>query len=175
MQSEGSGYTAAPRVLVSGGGGSGALAEAIVEEGRVTAVQLLKDPVYGYARGEGYTSAPVIRIEGGEGSGATAVAEVFSTSDALVTAMSQDDFRTFLQQERSRELCFEGLRRYDLMRWHLLVPRLRQVAGDISTMAPSSYQYAALSFKNVQEKHYLFPIPSGDRLLNEKLIQNPGY
>jgi hypothetical protein len=61
----GSGYTSTPSVVFSGGGGSGAAANAIVSGGVVTAINLTQ-------AGSNYTSAPSISITGGGGSGATA-------------------------------------------------------------------------------------------------------
>ncbi|MEC5279055.1 hypothetical protein RYZ69_26140, partial [Klebsiella pneumoniae] len=67
----GSGYTSAPTVTISGGGGSGALATATVSGGAVTKISVLY-------KGFGYTSAPTIAIAGGGGSGATATGTVSS-------------------------------------------------------------------------------------------------
>ena len=65
----GSGYATAPIVAITGGGGNGAAAYAVVSGGVVTGV-ILTDP------GSGYTSAPTVSLSGGGGSGATAAAEV---------------------------------------------------------------------------------------------------
>ncbi|EPH3059707.1 TPA: hypothetical protein RFN03_003488 [Klebsiella aerogenes] len=67
----GSGYTSAPTVTISGGGGTGALATATVSGGVVTKISVLY-------RGFGYTSAPTVTISGGGGSGATATGTVSS-------------------------------------------------------------------------------------------------
>ena len=67
ISSGGSGYKSAPKVVLPGGGGSGASATAIVADGAVTKVTMTSD-------GSGYTSAPAIRFEGGEGTGASASA-----------------------------------------------------------------------------------------------------
>lgn len=71
----GSGYTSAPTVLISGGGGSGATAKAYVAGGEVVSV-VITNP------GTGFTSAPTISFSGG-GGGAGAIA-----SAALSTASS---------------------------------------------------------------------------------------
>ncbi|MDN3809638.1 hypothetical protein ACVZIW_06575 [Klebsiella aerogenes] len=71
VTSGGSGYTSAPTVTISGGGGSGALATATVSGGAVTKISVLY-------KGFGYTSAPTIAIAGGGGSGATATGTVSS-------------------------------------------------------------------------------------------------
>ena len=64
----GTGYTSAPTVAFSGGGGSGAVATATIDsEGRVNGVAVTN-------RGTGYTSAPTVSFSGGGGSGATATA-----------------------------------------------------------------------------------------------------
>jgi parallel beta-helix repeat protein len=66
----GTGYTSAPTVSFSGGGGTGATADAFVDSsGKVGAIL-----VRNY--GSGYTSAPTVAFTGGGGSGATATAQV---------------------------------------------------------------------------------------------------
>ena len=62
----GSGYSTAPTVTISGGGGSGATAVANVSSGFVLGITMT-------ATGSGYTSAPTVSF-GGPGTGATAVA-----------------------------------------------------------------------------------------------------
>lgn len=69
----GTGYTSAPTVTFTGGGGSGASAVATISGGAVTKVTIID-------RGTGYTSAPTIGFTGGGGSGATATATYQSTS-----------------------------------------------------------------------------------------------
>jgi FtsP/CotA-like multicopper oxidase with cupredoxin domain len=67
----GSGYTSAPTVNFTGGGGSGAAATAIVSgpAGNQTITYIsMTNP------GSGYTSAPVVTFTGGGGTGATAIA-----------------------------------------------------------------------------------------------------
>lgn len=64
----GSGYTSAPTVTITGGGGTGATAEATISgAGVVTAITVTSS-------GSGYTSTPTVTITGGGGSGATATA-----------------------------------------------------------------------------------------------------
>ena len=66
----GSNYTATPTVELKDGGGTGAQAEAVVTDGKVTAINVTN-------LGKGYTSAPQVIItkeEGADGSGATATA-----------------------------------------------------------------------------------------------------
>ncbi len=63
----GAGYTSAPNVQISGGGGSGATAIAVVSNGMVTVVNVI-------STGSGYTNAPTLQIDppaGGALSGQT--------------------------------------------------------------------------------------------------------
>lgn len=63
----GSGYTTAPAVQITGGGGTGATAEAVINNGVVVGVRILN-------AGTGYTSAPTISFVGGGGTGASVAA-----------------------------------------------------------------------------------------------------
>lgn len=63
----GSGYTSAPTVSFSGGGGSGAAATAVLTSGVVTSVTITN-------AGSGYGTAPTVSFSGGDGTGASATA-----------------------------------------------------------------------------------------------------
>ena len=65
----GSGYIATPAVLISGGGGSGATASAVIKDGAVTAI-IITDG------GVGYTSAPTVTIDPPPAPGTPATAEI---------------------------------------------------------------------------------------------------
>ncbi len=77
----GSGYTSAPSVSFSGGGGSGAMAEASISPaGQILGIHMFNG-------GIGYTSPPSVSFSGGgSGSGATAEASV-SPADQVVRIM----------------------------------------------------------------------------------------
>jgi len=70
----GSGYTTAPTVQITGGGGTGATATATVSAGKVSTITLSTP-------GTGYTTAPTITLSGGGGNGATASALLAMWSD----------------------------------------------------------------------------------------------
>jgi len=57
---KGADYTEAPKVLITGGGGSGAKATAYVSNGKVTGIKLTE-------HGSGYTSTPTVSLVGGNG------------------------------------------------------------------------------------------------------------
>lgn len=85
----GSGYTSAPAVSITGGGGSGAAAVASISGGKVTAITLTD-------QGTGYTSDPSVSITGGGGSGATATASCAFISETESSSGAQS-------------ICIEGL------------------------------------------------------------------
>lgn len=168
----GSGYSAnnLPEITITGGGGSGATAQATVSGGAITAITITD-------RGAFYTSAPVVTITG-SGTGATATAEITVPGDADVSSgdySSQRNFRAFLHDERSRELCFEGLRKGDLIRWQEFIDEMRAAGTEISQIAASAYKFESRAGLNVSEKNYLFPIPTNEMSLNRALVQNPGW
>lgn len=67
--SPGTGYTSAPTVSITGGGGSGATATATVANGRITGFTVTNP-------GSGYNSAPTVTLNGGDGSLASARAVI---------------------------------------------------------------------------------------------------
>lgn len=71
VTSGGTGYTSAPTVSFTGGGGTGAAATAVLTSGVVTGITVTN-------AGSGYTSAPTVAFSGGAGSGASATATVGS-------------------------------------------------------------------------------------------------
>lgn len=74
-----------------------------------------------------------------------------------LAGLNQIQFRDALLRERSWELCFEGHRRWDLLRTGKYVETL-QKAG-----VP------------VEEKNLLYPIPQNEMNVNTALTQNTGY
>lgn len=68
VTSGGTGYTSAPTVTLTGGGGTGATATAIVDSGSVIGVTITNP-------GTGYTAVPTVAFAGGAGTGAAATAQ----------------------------------------------------------------------------------------------------
>lgn len=73
LVASGGGYTTAPTVSFSGGGGAGATAICHMAGTRVESVVIVN-------QGTGYTSAPSVTLNGGGGSGAEAEAKVYAGS-----------------------------------------------------------------------------------------------
>jgi hypothetical protein len=105
--------------------------------------------------------------------GATDLTAVNLIADAPL-GMSRDAFQLFIEDERSRELAFEALRKLDLVRWGKLVTNLQLTGADMAANG-GGVSYAKLGMQNVATKHLLFPIPSGEIALNKKIAQNPGW
>ncbi len=90
VSSGGSGYTTAPTVAITGGGGTGATATAIVSGGSVTGITITNP-------GSGYTSKPTVTLTGGGGTGAMATVEVADTPGFnLPSTRSWITFRGFM-------------------------------------------------------------------------------
>ncbi|MBW3467832.1 RagB/SusD family nutrient uptake outer membrane protein [Arthrospiribacter ruber] len=86
----------------------------------------------------------------------------------LAQGLSRDQFRQAVRHERRVELAFEGIRRYDLVRWGTLLEVTREHFQRF---------YPNLS-GNVRDHHLLFPIPQREIDLNPGISladQNPGY
>ena len=117
-------------------------------------------------------------ITGGGGTGATATAAITNTTDADLTAgLSQGDFQQAIEDERMRELCFEFVRKPDLIRWGVFVSTMNNFASyaiaNGTNTSPGAY--LAQIYQSVAPKHVLQPIPSYELSLDHALQQNPGW
>ena len=88
----------------------------------------------------------------------------------------QASFRELVRNERGRELCFESLRKYDLIRWGLFVDAMQeygQWAADERWSKNAKSQYAASIASAVQSRHVCLPVPLEELGVNTLLVQNP--
>lgn len=174
----GTGYTTAPTVTFTGGGGSGATGTAVISNGVVTGISLT-NPGNLTTVGPYYTSAPTIVISGGGGTGAMATATITAATDAdLASGLSKSDFQLAIRDERMKELNAEGLRRFDLIRWGNYVNDIQNFAVyaaangvQASNANPNGYQ----GLLNITQKNVLLPIPVYELNLDHALVQNPGW
>lgn len=95
-------------------------------------------------------------------------------------ADDQGKFRTALFWERGFELCYEGTRKYDLIRWGILKDALVNTETYVNNInvdpTKSTYSFPAV-INFVTGKHELLPIPQREIDVNFKLnkTNNPGY
>jgi hypothetical protein len=92
----------------------------------------------------------------------------------LAAGLSKVDFQLAVENERYLELCFEGSRRLDLIRWEKLIPVMKSVAAEIRS-GGGNQAYGALGGENLAEKHLLLPIPLKEISINKNLTQNTGW
>lgn len=171
VTNEGSGYTSIPVVTISGGGGANLSVLPVISGGKVIRVDIL-------SRGAGFTTAPNITLSGGGGTGATVAVAITSPTEYLLPAVAdKDEFRTAIQKERALELGYEGLRKFDLIRWDIYSQTMESLANVIRLTAPASYKFAAVYAQNAADaRNLLLPIPSNEMMLNKLIVnQNKGW
>ena len=82
-----------------------------------------------------------------------------------IKAMSQQAFRSFVLEERRRELALEGDRRWDLLRWGIYLPVMNALDNDENNV-----------LKRRISKHLLMPIPVSELNANKLITNNnPGW
>jgi len=124
------------------------------------------------------------------GYGQMVVTAPYAPSDAptaTAAAGGKAGFQKFIEEERMRELCFEGVRRADLIRWNKYLQYMKEVGDDYNAMVTNAVNtvpannnpkmYAPL-WLNTAPRYLLFPIPSLEMSSNTLIKpsdQNPGY
>jgi starch-binding outer membrane protein, SusD/RagB family len=89
----------------------------------------------------------------------------------------QDDLREIIRNERRTELAMEGLRIFDIRRWRIAEDVLNGYAhGARFGVESIDNGYLRVNLRAFDpEKHYLWPIPRDERLINPNLSQNPNW
>ena len=97
----------------------------------------------------------------------------------LPAGLSKTDFQDTIQNERARELCFEALRRPDLLRWGIWTQTMATTANQLNADIGSnlSFKYAVQPALNAASdpKFLLYPIPASEISVNKAAKQNPGW
>ncbi len=88
-----------------------------------------------------------------------------------------EKFRQFIRNERARELCFEGLRKHDLIRWGIYYESMQEVRNLAMTNPNWANSGSARNFINLvgrmSERNNYLPIPSVELAVNTEMKQNP--
>jgi hypothetical protein len=95
------------------------------------------------------------------------------SSKVDIQNVTQDSLRNMIREERARELCFEGVRKFDLIRWGIFIPQMKMVGADQGANLSAALKFGVKAYNNVQAKHVLFPIPDMELTLNRAMHQNP--
>ncbi|MGF6928702.1 hypothetical protein QFZ48_004202 [Chitinophaga sp. W2I13] len=101
-----------------------------------------------------------------------------ATPDATVdlpAGLGKDAFLEALQDERARELSFEGARKHDLIRWGLFLSKMQSLAAEVAATAPSAWKYSGNAAKNTTARNVLLPIPTTETTINHLAEQNKGW
>lgn len=88
---------------------------------------------------------------------------------------TKEDFRKEIMDERARELCFEGVRKMDLVRWGIFVSEMQQAANQAYNDSRATSRRAMMVevASKMSIRDLLFPIPQSELKLNNKMTQNP--
>lgn len=98
-----------------------------------------------------------------------------STVADIPSSVTYSEFKQIIIDERARELCFEGLRKNDLIRWGKLYENIRTVYQDHPTNNTQVAIATESVYNGVGERDMFWPIPAYEMNLNKKLTQNPGW
>ncbi len=100
-----------------------------------------------------------------------------SNPDGMPAKGEIDDLGEMIRDERGRELAFESLRKYDLIRWGIFVESMKSSYVDDTQDVDWKYNgtstYASSTGGNVQDKHIVLPIPTIELGVNPLLEQHP--
>ncbi len=92
---------------------------------------------------------------------------------------TKEGLREIIRQERMIELCLEGHRYWDILRWKLGHKYFNApiVGWDVTQKDTEPYyQYVVIySRKFVSPRDYLAPIPNSEIIVNRNIVQNPGW
>jgi hypothetical protein len=104
------------------------------------------------------------------------IATASTVSDlAAANIASKAAFQLAIENERMLELCFEGTRHMDLIRWGKYVSTMNAVGLEIEAGGGTANSYGKLGGKNVTARNLLYPIPIRELSINKNLTQNEGW
>jgi hypothetical protein len=101
-------------------------------------------------------------------------------SMAALEGLTYDQFQEEVRNERARELTFEGLRKYDLIRWGIYVSRIKNELAEAvkdkrwknGTVINNNDGGVSAFIERTTDKHQFLPIPEKELGVNLLLEQN---
>lgn len=117
VTSGGTGYVSSnpPTVTITGGGGSGAVIDPVIQNGQIVALRYRHDPNLGALRGSGYnTIAPAIGFSGGVGLGASANVQL--SKDTTILGVTANE-NALLQFCLNNQINYLALYTLSYMNW----------------------------------------------------------
>ena len=103
----------------------------------------------------------------------------WTTTEATVAdlpdGLSQTDFRQAIWDERAYELCFEGQRKHDLIRWGIYADTVIETGAALEEWRETFSSYYLPATYTQKGKHELQPIPQRELDLMPLYKQNPNW
>ena len=96
----------------------------------------------------------------------------------LNTGMTKEEMRIIIHNERRIELAFEEHRYWDIRRWKIADEIFTQPVDGLVVINSAGFMNANLVHvlsTTFTERQYLYPIPYSEVIMNENMIQNPGW
>lgn len=93
----------------------------------------------------------------------------------LAPGMSADEFREAVRTERAHELCFEGQRKQDLIRWGIYYEKVMETYELLEDWREGFSDYYVGGEYTIKGRHELLPIPQREMDKMEKYYQNPNW
>lgn len=90
-----------------------------------------------------------------------------------LSGLSQEGLRQAIRRERAWELCFEGHRKFDLIRWGVYYDTIMQTAQQVVDWFTDA-RYIVADYTQ-RGKHELMPIPQTQKDILPNFKQNPGW
>lgn len=91
----------------------------------------------------------------------------------LPEGLTYSGFTDAIRKERLAELCFEAVRKPDLLRWGIYVESVQKMGRALRAYFPSNTYYRV--GENCTDRNVLFPIPTSELSLNKNIVQNKGW
>ena len=93
----------------------------------------------------------------------------------LKSGHSYLEFQQAVRDERAHELCFEGHRKQDLIRWGIYYDTIQQTVAELADWHQDANASYLVGEYTLEGKHELLPIPQRDLDMMKQCVQNPNW